>query len=96
MKTRVKICGVTTAEDARGIAATGADYLGLVFTDSPRRVPVPNLVADDGPEQARGVAPQTSPSRFTNLGALARVCVGGPSPVAVHADRAGGKEYVCG
>ena len=35
---RVKICGITTTADAVGCLDLGADYLGLIFTDSPRRI----------------------------------------------------------
>lgn len=46
MRTRIKICGITAPDDARAVSAAGADYLGLVLTESPRRVT---------PEDARAI-----------------------------------------
>ena len=38
MRTRIKICGITRADDALHALEAGADYLGLILTESPRRV----------------------------------------------------------
>ncbi len=53
MRTRVKICGVTRAEDAKIAVAAGADALGLVFFEaSPRCVNI---------KKAREIAASVSP-----------------------------------
>ncbi len=44
---RVKVCGITNPEDARTAAMAGADAVGLIFAESPRRIDV---------EQARKIA----------------------------------------
>ncbi len=38
MRTRIKVCGITTPDDAVLVARAGADFVGVVLTESPRRV----------------------------------------------------------
>jgi phosphoribosylanthranilate isomerase len=46
MRTRVKICGLTTAADVQDAAALGADAVGLVFYEpSPRAVSIERAIA---------------------------------------------------
>jgi len=37
-RTKIKICGITTPDDARLASKLGADYLGLIFVESPRKI----------------------------------------------------------
>ena len=53
MRTRVKICGITRAEDAQTAARLGADAIGMVFYDaSPRNISI---------EQAQALARSLPP-----------------------------------
>ena len=36
--TKIKICGIKTEEHALAVAENGADFLGLVFAQSPRQI----------------------------------------------------------
>ena len=52
MRTRIKICGITRAEDARGAARAGADAIGLVFYP-----PSPRYLSTERAVEIRDVLP---------------------------------------
>ncbi|MCA1717408.1 MAG: N-(5'-phosphoribosyl)anthranilate isomerase, partial [Actinobacteria bacterium] len=55
---KVKVCGITNLQDARMAAGSGADAVGLVFAESPRKLSV---------EKAREIA-ATLPDEVLKIG----------------------------
>jgi phosphoribosylanthranilate isomerase len=62
--TFVKICGLTTAADVAAAVAAGADAVGFVFAESPRRVSVDTAIeiARDVPDSVIRVAVMRHPT----------------------------------
>ncbi len=66
MRTRIKICGITRLEDGLFAAMSGADAIGFVFADSPRRIK---------PDEARAIALQIPPF-VSRVGVFVDECPG--------------------
>jgi len=54
--TRVKVCGITSVQDARWAAECGTDAIGLIFIESPRQVDVARAL-----EIVAALPPYTTP-----------------------------------
>lgn len=75
----VKICGLASPGDARTAVEAGADYVGLVFAASPRRVSRERaariVAAVDGRARAVGVFVDAEPETITGTAAGAGLAV---------------------
>ena len=89
MRTRVKICGITRAEDASLAVRSGADAIGFVFWPKSSRAVTPAqaaVMATDGALVARvGVFVDASPDEVAAVVREARLSV-----VQLHGDEATG------
>ena len=71
--TRVKICGITRVEDARTASGAGADAIGFVFAESPRRI---------SPESAREIARSLDPAACVLVGVFVDESAEGMTEIA--------------
>lgn len=72
--TKIKICGIKNEEHALAVAECGADFIGLVFAQSPRQVTparaekiVAALKQNNAKIETVGVFVNTRPSRVKNI-----------------------------
>jgi phosphoribosylanthranilate isomerase len=84
----IKFCGLSRPTDALCASALGADYVGVVFAESPRRVTVETALAvretlGDGPDRPHlvGVFGGGDPETIATTGRTARLDV-----IQLHAD----------
>ncbi len=92
-RTRIKICGVTRAEDAAAAVAAGADAIGVIFAPSARRVTIAQAakaLADVPPGVARiGVFVDASADEIAEAVAACELTAvqlsGGESPADIDA-----------
>jgi len=91
--TRVKICGITNLADARAAVAAGADAIGFIFAESPRRVSPEEVrdilqALDLGHAVGVGVFVDEPPERVMEIAKVAGLKVlqlhGGEPPEAVE------------
>lgn len=77
MRTRIKICGVTSPKEAALVVEAGADALGLIFAPSPRRVSFEQAreILADVPTFVARVAVFVDPSSYEVEAALRLGCV---------------------
>ena len=76
MIVRVKFCGMTREEDVRAAVEVGADFIGLVFAESPRRVTIESAARRPAPiARITVAAPVTmSPPAQTPFFVVLQVC----------------------
>ncbi len=99
---KVKVCGITNVEDARVAADAGADAIGLVFAESPRRLGVDRAreIAAALPEGVLkvGVFVDASPEEVLRIarevGLDYAQLHGDEAPEAVAEIRSGGLEVI--
>ena len=73
-KTKIKICGLTIPAQAVAVEEAGADMIGLVFADSPRRVSIEQATDISGAlksARAIGVFVNSTPSEINRIAEVA-------------------------
>jgi phosphoribosylanthranilate isomerase len=74
LDTRIKICGITSPDDARLCASAGADYLGVIFAPGERSVSIETARAIRAAVPATMLVGVFENAPLDDVGAAARAC----------------------